>query len=398
MIRLLHVVTVQDALLFLAGQVAYMREHGFEISIISSPGERLEAFGRDEGVDVYGVDMPRRITPLRDLASLGRLARLVSRIRPDIVHANTPKGGLLGTLAAALARVPVRIYQMRGLPMMTATGGARVLLATTERVSCAFATQVICNSRSLMDSALHERLCPAEKLHVLLGGSGNGVDSRRRFNRHLLPPDTRVRVRRELGISDTDLVIGFVGRLVKDKGVRELLAAWSDLKTRVPTSHLVVIGPFEERDGIGAVERRLLEADPHVHLLGFRSDTPDLYAAMDVVLLPTYREGFPNVLLEAAAMELPVVATRVAGCVDAVVDGVTGTLVPAADSNRLRDATLAYLADPALRRRHGAAARQRVVDEFDQERLWAALESLYRAELGERAPGSERDAFLTDTR
>ncbi|HET7584809.1 MAG TPA: sugar transferase [Gemmatimonadaceae bacterium] len=375
--RLVHVTTIPMSLTFLVGQVDFMRARGFSVSAISSPGPDRERFAAQLGIDVHTVEMPRRITPLRDLAALAALVRTLRRIRPHVVHAHTPKGGLLGTTAAAIAGVPVRIYHMRGLPLTAATGWRRTLLRATERVSCMMAHRVICNSASLRQVALAERVCAAEKMVVLGAGSGNGVDAEGRFHPDRLPPDTRTQVRARLGIPVDALVVGFVGRVVRDKGVVELLDAWHRLRDDFPDAHLLVVGPVEPQDPVPAETLDALRNDPRVHLAGMDWDTPPLYAAMDLVTLPTYREGFPNVPLEAAAMRLPVVATRVPGCVDAVVDGVTGTLVPARDATALAHALAAYLGDAELRRAHGHAGRERVLRDFRPERLWDALYNEY---------------------
>jgi glycosyltransferase involved in cell wall biosynthesis len=260
--------------------------------------------------------------------------------------------------------------------MMTARGAQRVILSTTERISCALASRVLAVSHSLRDVAIAEHLCRRDKIQVLAGGSGNGVDADR-FAREHVGPDAREALRTELGIPADARVVGFVGRLVKDKGISELATAFRALRAQSPNVHLIVAGPFEERDPVPPETRLWLKQEPHVHLLGRVDDTPKLYAAMDVLALPTYREGFPNVPLEAAAMRVPVVATRVAGCVDAVVDGVTGSLVPARDAESLEKALRRYLDDSTLCEAHGANGRARVELSFRRERIWEALAGVY---------------------
>jgi glycosyltransferase involved in cell wall biosynthesis len=374
--HVVHVLTVPESLAFLRGQPTFMRLRGYRSTVITSPGAGLEAFGEREGVPTHSVPMPRRVSPTQDARSLAQLVALLRRLRPDIVHAHTPKGGLLGTIAATLARVPVRVYHMRGLPLVTAHGAQRAILTATERTSCALASRVVAVSTSLRDVALAERLCAAKKITVLAGGSGNGIDCDR-FDPARVGPGARRDLRERLAIPESALVIGFVGRLVRDKGVVELAEAFMQVKTQHPSVHLVLAGVFEERDPVPADTRRALEGDPRVHLLGFVEDTSSLYPAIDVLALPTYREGFPNVPLEAAAMEVPVVATRVPGCVDAVADGETGILVPARDATALARALDVYLADPALRLAHGRAGRVRVGKSFQRERIWEALANLY---------------------
>lgn len=374
---LVHVTTVPMSLTFLKGQVGYMKARGLAVRAISSPGPELDAFSAGEGVPADTVAMSRRISPLADVVALLRLARRLGRLNPDIVHAHTPKGGLLGMMAAALAGAPVRVYHIRGLPFVTAAGLRRRLLWGTEWVSCRLAHQVICVSHSVRAVAVAEGVCPPGKVKVLAGGSGNGVDAIGRFN-PVRVEGAGACTRRDYGIPGDACVLGFVGRIVRDKGVVELAAAWGELRKRHESLHLLLVGPVEPTDPVPAAVVEALRADPRVHWAGTNWDMPPLYAAMDVVVLPTYREGFPNVLLEAAAMGLPVVATRVPGCVDAVRDGVTGLLAEPRDADSLAGQIEVYLRDRDLRSRHGAAARERVLAEFNQEVIWEALYKEYR--------------------
>lgn len=377
-----HVMTVPISLNFLNGQATYIREAGFSVHAIASPGPELARFAENEKAAVHAVAMTRRITPLRDLAALWHLWRTLRAIRPEIVHAHTAKAGLLGMAAAWLVRKPVRVYHLRGLAFPTAAGLQRPLLRLAERISCALAHRVLAVSHSIRDIVVDEGVCRPEKIRVLEAGSGNGVDAAGRFRPR--GEAARREVRATLAIPPDAQVIGFVGRLVRDKGVMELAEAWKELRGKDPRRHLLLVGPFEAKDAIPPEVVRALESDDRVHLVGLVQDTPPLYAAMDVVALPTYREGFPNVALEAAAMALPIVATRVPGCVDAVRDGVTGTLVAPGDVSGLAQALQRYLSDPDLRARHGNAARRRVLEEFRPEVIWQAIAQEYRDLLGRR--------------
>lgn len=375
--RLVHVTTVPLTLRFLQGQAGFFAERGFALEAVSSPGPQLEQYGDAEGVLTHPIAMERSVTPFRDLVAVLRLRRLFRQRRPAIVHSHTPKGGLLGMVAAWLAGVPVRVYHMRGLPLATATGLQRRLLVLTERISCRLAHRVLCVSRSLADVAIAERLCPEAKIFVLASGSGNGVDASGRFAPERGGEAVRQETRRGLGIPSGSRVIGFVGRLVRDKGVVELVAAWRGLRERYRDLELLVVGPVEARDAAPPEVLAALGEDPRVHMTGLVESPAPLYAAMDVVAFPSYREGFPNVPLEAAAMRLPVVATRATGCVDAVVDGVTGTLVELGDAAALEAALARYVEDADLGRRHGEAGRERVLADFQPRRIWEALHRTY---------------------
>lgn len=395
-IKLVHVMTIPESLVFLTGQAGYLKARGFEISAISSPGEFLLRFADREHIDVHGVDMPRRITPLRDVIALARILSVLRRIRPQIVHAHTPKGGVLGMVSAWLARVPVRVYHMRGLPFITATGWQRTLLMWSERISCSLAHRVLCVSSSVRQLAVESHLSRPDKIVVLARGSGNGVDAVQRFNDSNVSSSVREETRRRHDIPSDSLVLGFIGRIVRSKGIIELAGAWRELRQDFPNLHLLLVGPHETQDRIPAEIDQALQSDPRVHFLGHEWNTPPLYAIMDVLALPTYREGFPNVLLEAAGMKVPVVATQVLGCTDAIQDGITGTLVPPYDAPRLAGAVRTYLRDVELRRLHGAAAREWVVREFRPEGIWKALYEEYLEMLEEEVSAVDVSIAGTD--
>lgn len=372
--RLVHITTVPASFTFLEGQVAHMRRRGWDVTMISSPGPSAWRFGKRLGVDVRGVKMERAITPAADIDAVIRLTDLLLELEPDVVHAHTPKGGLLGMIAASAALVPARIYHMRGLVTLTAAGWRRRLLVEAERMSCRLAHRVICQSPSLRRAALEQRLARSDGM-IVLGKGSNGVDSDH------FDPDVwaseGTRIRQRLGIPGDAPVVGFVGRLVGDKGIDELAQAWKILRTSFTDARLLMVGPFEERDAVSDAVRFALQSDPRVHLVGFQADTAPWYAAMDVLALPSYREGFPNVPLEAASMSLPVVSTLVTGCVDAVEDGRTGKLVPARDPQALEQALRQYIQFEDLRKRHGRAGRERVIRDFRPDDVHRAIEQLY---------------------
>ncbi len=398
-IRLVHIVTVPQSFKLLLGQTAFMRERGVALTAIASPGPYAAEFAQGEGAKVLTVEMPRRISPFRDLVAVWQLVAILRIHRPHIVHAHTPKGGLLGMIAAALARVPVRIYHMRGLPLMTATGQRRQLLRWTERISCVLAHRVFCVSHSLRAVALEERLTIPDRIVVFHGGSGNGVDSEVAFAPSVDPATERQRAREQLGLPGNAVVIAFVGRVVKDKGIVELTQAWASLREAHPETRLVLAGPEEPFDPVPEAVLKSLRDDPRVHLLGTVCDVRMVYVAADIVTLPSHREGFPNVPLEAAALSLPVVTTDTAGCRDAVQDGRTGAVVPVGDPEALAAAIDRYLRAPELRSTHGATGRTWVRQAFAPTRIWSAYHTEYLRLLGARGliPSDRQEKVRSST-
>lgn len=373
-LRLLVAVTDPMSLLFLRGQLSAARAAGFDVTVISGPGALARRVAEAEGVRHVAVTMARGMDPVHDVTALAELLRLLRTLRPDIVDASTPKAGLLLMLAAAITRVPCRIHTLRGLRFETMTGpGRRVLMATT-RLTCALAQQVLCVSPSLRRRAIELGVVPAHKAVVL--GMGSGLDLTR-FTATPAVRDRAAALRRQLGIPPDAPVLGFVGRIARDKGFVELSAAWHVLRERYPALHWVIAGPVDPTDAIPVHIAAELDTHPRVHRLGHVDDVAPVYAMMDVLAMPSYREGFGNVLIEAAALGIPTVATRVTGCVDAVADGVTGTLVPPRDVDALVAAIAAYLDAPDLRAEHGRAGRGRAERLFRQEDLWARLHRTY---------------------
>jgi glycosyltransferase involved in cell wall biosynthesis len=376
-VRILHVTTVSKTLGFLKGQVAFMRGRGF--SLYSAGGE-ARGIPAKWPLPFSVIEMPRRISPLRDLVAISQLVLLIRRIGPTIVQGHTPKAGLLTMIAATITRVPVRIFQVHGLPHVASRGLRRRLLILATRVSCWLADEVFCVSYSMWRILCEQKLCPPEKASVLGNGSSGGIDTRR-FSPGAIKLADALEFRKKLDVSPTAVLAAFVGRIVRDKGIAELAQAWLELRARFPDLHLVIAGEAEDQDPAPQSARRILESDSRVHFIGQCRDMPVIYAACDFVVLPTYREGFPNVLLEAAAMGIPSVATRVPGCTDAVVDNVTGSLVPPYDSASLANAIARYVMDPELRRMHGAAGKARVVSDFRPEIIYQDLYGRYCALL-----------------
>lgn len=369
------------------GQLAWLQEQGFNVAVAAAPGPELDAVARDEGVAVYPVPLTRRMSPLQDLRALWRLVGVMGELRPEIVNAATPKGGLLGTVAARVTKVPTTIHTLRGLRSETLRGVRGHLVRGGETLTCAWAHSVVAVSETLKDRAVKLGIVSARRIRCVGPGSSNGVDT------HRFRPaseSSRRELRRRLRIPATCPVVGFVGRLTRDKGIEDLAEAFFDAVLPAhPGARLLLLGDFEGQDRVASSLRRLLQEHPRVVLAGFVEDPSPYYGVMDSLAFPSYREGFPNVPLEAAACGIPVVGYRATGTLDAVCDQVTGTLCELGDRRALGLELCRYLADPGRRQRHGEAGRRRACERFDRERVWAAWLAEYRRLLtarGRREP------------
>lgn len=379
------------------GQLTFLRERGFDITVIAAPSESLDIVREREQVSTIPIPIEREISPAADARTLAKLCGILRQLRPDIVNAGTPKAGLLGMIAAKLTRVPVRLYTLRGLRLETTSGFKERLLATTERIAASCAHQVICVGDSLRQEFVRRRLVAARKTIVLRHGSSNGVKAER-FQYSAEQFLQIGQLRASLEIPADAPVIGFVGRLTRDKGIVDLHEAFTRLLDEFPDLRLVLIGWPEEGDPVPADVWQSIQEHPQIIRTGAIKDPSLHYGLFDVFVFPSYREGFPNVPMEAAAAGVPVVGYSATGTLDAVVDGLTGTLVPLQDSTALALATAEYLRNPFLGRRHGEAGRRRALTDFRREDIWQALADLYCGWLSRRGlplPISSSEATVT---
>jgi glycosyltransferase involved in cell wall biosynthesis len=350
--------TCAETCLVLKARLRALRSAGFRVVLITSPSPLLDSIAREEGIATLAIPMRREIAPLRDVMSLWRLFRALRRLQPNLTEFSTPKAGLLGNLAAKWCGVPARIYMLRGLRLETLTGLRRRILLAAERIAAACAHLVVCNSESLRSEAMALKIADESKLHLIGSGSSNGVD----VDRFSPGPGA---VRERLGIPQHVPVIGFVGRLTRDKGVPELIDAFDQIVAAAPLARLLLVGWFDEsEDSLSAELRTRIANHPSIVRTGFVADTAPYYRAMDMMVLPTWREGFPNVVLEAAATGIPVITTLSTGSRDAVLAEITGILIPAGYPEAIAEAVLRLIRHPGERQRMGMAARAWVIDEF----------------------------------
>lgn len=383
--RIVIGITNAQTCLVLSGRIRALLDAGFHVTVLSSPGDLLDLMEHDEGVATLRVPMQRGIAPVADLLSLYRLWRLLLKLKPDVVEFSTPKAGFLGMIAAFLAGIPHRVYFLRGLKLESLHGIRRLVLLLTERAAAACAHVVLCNSGSLRKKALEIGLASDEKLHILGPGSSNGINAVR------FRPGVSD-VRKQFGIPEGARVLGFVGRLTRDKGIPELIDAFERIFPVMPYVYLLLVGWFDEaEDALKRELRSRILANPHIVCTGFVVDAAPCYQAMDLLVLPSMREGFPNVVLEASASGIPVISTLSTGARDSVVHGKTGLLVRFGDRDALFDAIMRLLRDANERQQMGTAGRAWVLEQFLDRRIRKLTEVFYRDLLkpGEFSASSE---------
>jgi glycosyltransferase involved in cell wall biosynthesis len=356
-----------------------MRDKGFEVLTVSAAGPEVETI-KKEGVDHRVIPFTRRLTPIQDLLCLWRLIELIRLFRPDIVHTHTPKAGLLGMMAAWICNVRVRIHTVAGLPQMESGPLMRSLLHVTERVTHAGAHRIYLNSIALREYVVNQLQFSPVKLKVLGNGSSNGINASFYSRTESLEREAR-NLRSTLGISPTDLVFCFVGRIVRDKGIIDLAKAFQQLRNSQPAK-LILVGSFEEElDPLPSSTVKFLKEDSDVILAGFQDDVRPWVMAADIFVFPSYREGFPNVVLQACCMEIPCIVSDINGCNEIIEDQVTGLVVKPKDAEALYNAMRSLSTEQARRKRFGTLSREFVAKHFDQQYFWEELLKDYQSLL-----------------
>lgn len=366
--------------LFLKGQNDFMSANGFELHALSSPGDRLDMLASRDHVTPHEVPIARSISPWHDFISLIRIVVALRRIRPDVLHLSTPKAALLGAIAARLTGVPVSIFLVRGFTSAQSHGLTRYFFQKLERLTVCLATSTLCNAPSLLAYGRRVGILKETEGIVLLNGMSNGVDLDR-FEQNEIDPASRDHETEPDAERGNGLVLGFVGRLAFDKGIGILADSWKVIREEFPDSELLLVGPWETRDTVPEDVREYLNSDPRVTMTGAVDDVRPYLKRMDLFVFPSFGEGFPNAPMEAAAFEIPVITTNAVGCVDAVEDGITGTIIPPRDVGALTEAIRTYLNDADLREKHGCAGRIRLKSDFQRQPIWEALLDHYRGLL-----------------
>lgn len=376
--KLIRITTVPLSLkLLLAGQMKYVKEQGWEVIIVSAEGREVDQVIKAEGVCHEVIPFTRKITPLQDLLCIWKLIKLFRREKPDIVHTHTPKAGLLGMIAANLAGIKIRIHTLAGIPAMAAEGSKKSLLESAEKWTYSNATEVWPNSEGLRKFVTEQGLCPAHKLRIIHKGSSNGVDLEK-FNREALKENHLVAATMRIQPGDDDFIVLSVGRLVKDKGIEELVSAFLNSKI-VNRSKLVLLGAFEQDlNPLSPETMQLIRNHARIVQIDWSDHVSHYLALADVLVHPSHREGFPNVLLEAGAMNVPVICSDIIGNKDLITQQKTGLIFPVKDAGVLQEA-LEFAFFKREKMGHYASNLYReVVEHFDRKILHREIFNNYQ--------------------
>ncbi|WP_185145640.1 glycosyltransferase family 4 protein [Empedobacter tilapiae] len=375
MSKIIRITTIPLSLkVLLRGQLKFMSNH-FEVIGISSSDEELEEVKNDEGIAVIPIEMSRKITPVQDIKSLIKTYKYLKKEQPQIVHTHTPKAGIVGMLAAKLAGVPIRLHTVAGLPLMEAVGVKRKVLDFVEKLTYSSATKVYPNSKGLYDFILQNSYTSADKLKVIGEGSSNGIDTSF-FSRQQISEEKQAQLKIKLQIQPTDFVFVFVGRLVGDKGINELIKAFSKLNKQ--NVKLLLVGPLEsELDPLQDETLKEIEINPAILTVGFQKDVRPYFAISHALVFPSYREGFPNVVMQAGAMELPSIVSDINGCNEIIIEGRNGTIIPVKSSDVILIAMQKMIDDKDFYHELKKNARPMIQARYEQSVVWNALLAEY---------------------
>ena len=381
--KLIRLTTVPISLQYLIkGQPRFMSDFFQVLCVSSGPKNELDKVADYEGIEVKQVEMTRQITPVKDLMSLIKLIRLFKKEKPTIVHTHTPKAGILGMLAANLVGVPIRLHTVAGIPLMVSKGLKRSILKAVEKLTYACAIKVYPNSKGLKQFILEHKYAPVEKIKVISNGSSNGIDSLY-FDPNQFSKEHKQVLRYDLGIQKDDFVFIFVGRLVGDKGINELVKAFKSLSfgeglRKRPYPRLLLVGPLESKlDPLESETLKEIDANRNIITTGFQADVRPYYAISNALAFPSYREGFPNVVMQAGAMGLPSIVTDINGCNEIIENSKNGLIIPVKNTEALQQALLRLAEDKKLYNDMQSQSRKMIISRYEQKLVWDGLLNEY---------------------
>jgi len=376
--KLIRVTTIPLSLDKLLENQARFFSQYFEITLVSSNKNKLQEIANNQGVGYFTLGLTRNITPLQDLLCLIRFTFFLIKVKPHIVHTHTPKAGIIGMLAAFFAGVPTRMHTVAGLPLMESKGIKKRVLYAVERLTYRCATHVYPNSKGLMDFIQKKHLSEKTPLQIIGKGSSNGIDTYY-FDADAVSNKQELVYRKQWNISKEDFVYIFIGRLVGDKGINELVIAFEQLATKIPSIKLLLVGPQEsEQDPLLNATIKTIERNSNIISTGYQQDVRPFLKMAQVFVFPSYREGFPNVLLQAGAMGIPCIVSNINGCNEIIQDQVNGCIIPVKQVRPLLDKMQFLYDNPSKRITFIEQTKVLIAANFERSQYWELLLAEYK--------------------
>lgn len=370
-------VTSSGSVNLMKGQLNYLVKAGYDVTVVTSPGAGLYEAIRRENVKLKEIKMERTIHPLKDFFALIKIIFFFLKVKPDICNAGTPKAGLLGMIAAKITRVPFKVYTVRGMPLESTRGIKRRILMKTEKIACMCADKVVCISPSLREALIKYKITYYEKTVLFGKGSSNGLQlSNYKFTNEMAEKINEIRTQHKL--NKYNFIVGSVGRINKDKGIKEAILAFENLQKKCDNVCLILVGVKEKNNAISNEINDRIVNNPDIIEVGKVKNPIPYYYLMDVLIFPTYREGFGNVSIEAQATGTPVITTNVTGAKDTIIPNETGYLIDVRSVASLENAITEFIENPDLSERLGGKGKEWVSQNFNSELIWNNLNELYK--------------------
>jgi len=375
--KILHVMNIPFVLPYILGsQIDYFNSIGSEVHIACSTGVKIEEYKSRWNFKYLELKVNRRLSLFEDLYSIIILVIYIKKNNINVVVGHTPKGALLSMFASFFCRIKKRYYYRHGLMFETSVGFKRKLLIQIEKLTSYLSTNVICVSQSVLDNSLVYNLTKKRKLILIDNGSCNGIDAIGKFNRSNCSSEIISNLKIKYSVKNNNIIIGYIGRLSRDKGINELVQAWDIIKNQNINLRLFLCGPLDERDPVSNEILQKINNDSTITYTGEIFDTECFYSLFTIFILPSFREGFPTVILEASAMNLPIITTKSTGCIDSILENVTGIYTdinPECISKNI----MFYIENSDIASIHGINGRKFVLEQFNQSVIWNKLANLY---------------------
>lgn len=382
--KILHVFTSSGtAISFFDGQFRYTREHGYDVILVCKREDGIEEFAERNGVKYFPVEIPRSMSPVAIIKSIWVIRKIIKNEKPEAVFGHTPVGALVAMLAAKMGGVKNRIYYRHGIIYSTMTGLMQKVFVAEEKFVSALATKIVNVSPSLAEKCVMDGINKCGKQTVIGKGTCGGIDAQGVFNPSLLDVERLAQERERLGLKGADIVFGFCGRFCNDKGTPELVEAYVLFKKCHPELNvrLLMVGPFDERDILPEDTRKTMQESKDIVLTGFvlKNDIPLFYRLMDCFIFPSHREGFGMCVIEASAMEVPILVAPSHGCIDSIQEGVTGFYINLDAESICRG--MERMLDKDNMAKVGKSGRKFVLENFDHTVMWPKVLEMYNTIL-----------------